>query len=291
VRRFQDMLDKPELDEVIAAGNKERMLGYTACAMSESVYTQDFETSNEILKRCAHGGLPQAHRELARRYYEGMFLPLNVKEGFAHIHAEAELGSGPAMRMLGDIYSTGRSDYCAYGPTGPVDEAQSLLWYRRAADASDTYASEKVADILRADRMARDCSREELREIESRYKAAASYFKWGTMYCTDKKSASADEIREALRLYHTGRLHAHKAIAAQCADILISWGEAIPEPKRKDECITATEVVLTPIAIWLWSIVGTALLGLFIAINAITIPIAIGGGIIYLVWQFIKKSK
>jgi hypothetical protein len=80
-------------------------------------------------------------------------------------------------------------------------------------------------------------------------------------------------------------------VVTQCTEILASWGENISEPKGKPDGVTATEVIIAPIALYVWFIVGTGLLGVFIAISAVTIPLLIGGGIIYLIWQLLKKNR
>lgn len=281
----------PGVEEAIASGQKNRLIGCHAIAVS--LKGSDPETSNKILFKLIEAGYPDAHRELFQRFLKGDSLPVDHAKALSHLVAWAESGSASGMFLLGAEYQCGTESRRDGVALVEYDIEEAKKWYRRSADLDYSLSAKKLADLLLDGRRARDCTQKELEDIEKYYIKAGEYFTLGSVYCTDKDSpdCSSEEIRKAKQWYERGRKTGMRSYQCEeCTEILRKWDE--PEyVQPRDNSLTATEIVAAPIALWLWGIIGTFLLGVVVSINAVTIPLLIGGAIIYGIYKLVKSNR
>ncbi|OMG56603.1 hypothetical protein BJN45_03030 [Azonexus hydrophilus] len=279
------------VENAIATGEKGRLEGCYAAAIS--LKAKDPDLSNKILFRLLEGGYQDVNRELFERYLNGDSLPVDHAKALSHLVAWAESGSAPGMFLLGEAY-----EHCGESRRDGVklvehDIEEAKKWYRRSAELDYSLSAKKLADLLLDGRRARDCTQKELEDIEKYYIKAGEYFTLGNIYCSDKHSpdCTPEELLKAKQWYAVGRKTGMGSFQCQeCTEILRKWDEPEYVPPR-DNSITATEVIVAPIALWLWGAIGTALLGVVMAINAVTIPLLIGGAIVYGLYKLFKSSR
>jgi len=290
---FAYLLESDEFKQA-TLGNKEMQMRILSL-LGDDLRNNDPKTWGLMLTALVDAGTPVAHLMLSKLYLEGdPAFGADTEKALHHLTMSADLGDVSTMAQLGAEYEGLARGYS--GATGgyPIeinfDEAKK--WYRRASDLGNSWASEALADLLLAGRRARDCSREELAEIEALYKNKASgcHFKLGSMYCVDKNGGDCteEEVVTAKRWYLTGG-GSKFSPCKKCTDILRLWGEVELVPRPKADPWTMTEVSLSAFALIFWGVVGTFLAGVAVAITSVTLPLIIGGAIIYGIYRWFKS--
>ena len=290
--KYANWIEDNGLDKAIASGDNNLLMGNLAFAIS--IKDVDSETSNKVLMALADANMPEAHIQLYKRYGSGDSLPQDRDKALAHLVSAAELGDKSAMAQVAAEYQQEGS----YFQKGPIlvdinlDEAKR--WHRRAAESGNTWSCEKLADLLLDGRMARDCSREDLKEIESLYLRAGKYFKLGSIYCTDKFSGdfSENEVNTARKWYGEGRTTPRRdAESKECNEILRRWGEPDLAAQQPKNSISLMEILLAPVALVLWSVIGITLLGLALSISAVTFPAILIGAVVLVIYKAFRARQ
>ncbi len=247
-------------------------------------WTQRRWLSIDKLLSLAIEGYRDAYFELSLRYELGIEVKVDREKAIYYLKKSATEQCGAALMRLVNEYRDG----------GSLFDKDPVEWMRRLHEAADSgifAAFEQLAEIKLAGRRARDCSVEELREIEDLYARAEKFYKAGSMYCTDKESpeCSDEEVSKAREWYHKGVSPIKSANCDKCAAILKSWGELSSPTQPVEESISLMELLITPFALVLWSGIGTALLGVVLSINAVTIPLLIGGSVVVALYRVFKR--
>ncbi|PWF49400.1 tetratricopeptide repeat protein [Massilia glaciei] len=281
------------MDGAIASGDKSLLMGKLAFAIS--IKDMDSDTSNKVLVVLANAGMAEAHIQLYKRYGSGDTLPNDCKKALFHLTAAAELGDSDAMAQVAAEYHQ-RECYMRKGPIlTNIDLDEARKWYRKASESGNAWSSEMLADMLINERKARDCSRDELKEIEGLYIKAGKFFKLGNIYCTSThtNNCSVEEMEAARKWYLRGRASkGNDAERQACTEVLRSLGEPDLHDRRPENSQTSLiEILLAPVALLIWSSIGMALLGLVLSINAITLPLIIIGAIVFGVFRAFRKNS
>lgn len=279
------------VENAIATGEKGRLEGCYAAAIS--IKAKDPDLSNKILFRLLEAGYQDVNRELFERYLNGDSLPVDHAKALSHLIAWAESGSAAGMFLLGEAYEHSGESRRNGLALVEYDIEEAKKWYQRSAELNYSLSAKKLADLLLEGRRARDCTLKELEDIEKYYIKAGEYFTLGSIFCSDKDSidCTPEEIRKAKQWYEMGRKTRMRSFQCdECTEILRKWNEPEYAP-TKDNSITATEVIVAPIAVWLWGSIGTALLGIAMGINSVTIPLLIGGAAVFGLYKLLKSSR
>lgn len=221
--------------------------------------------------------------ELSLRYELGIETPVNLKMALFHLEKAAEKNIGAAQMRLVTEYRDG----------GGLVERDPVEWMKRlqgAADMGIFAAFEQLAELKRAGRLARDCSAEELSEIEGLYARAESFYRAGSMYCTSKdaEQCSDEELRKAREWYRKGLNLEGTGGCPKCVEILKSWGE-LKIAEKPSESKSITHLLIAPFALMIWAIIGTALLGVILSISAVTFPLIIGLSVIAALYKALRR--
>lgn len=227
---------------------------------------------NQELEGVPSRRMVEAHLELSLRYELGVDVPLDLKKALFYLKKAAEVSGAAKMRLI--------TEYRDGGCLVEKDTAEWLRQLQGAADLGIMNALKQLAELKRAGRLARDCTAEELTEIEEHYARAESFYSAGSMYCTDKDSGqcSAEEINKAREWYLKGLDSRTTHPCPNCVAVLKSWGELSSTETVKEsvkESMSTTEFMLAPFVLLIWSVIGTALLGVILSINAVTLPLVI----------------
>lgn len=223
-----------------------------------------------------------AYFELALRNEFGIEVPIDRARALFYLEKAAENNGAAQMRLVTE-----------YRDGGGLVEKDAAEWMRRLQGAADTgifVASEQLAEMKRAGRRARDCSAEEVSEIERLYARAESFYKAGSMYCTDKDSeqCSDEEVNKAREWYLKGLNSNTTGDCPNCVAVLRGWGE-LSNSVALNQSIGTKELLAVPFAWLIWTIVGTALLGVVLSISAVTLPLVIGLSVIVALYRAFKR--
>ncbi|MGA8610969.1 MAG: caspase family protein [Xanthobacteraceae bacterium] len=111
---------------------------------------RDFVQAAEWFAKSAEGGLVSAMVEYGYALTHGLGTNLNPRRGIEWLQQAAEAGSLRAKFYLGSTYYYGV--YCGQTPAPcapiPIDRDLALLWYSRVAEAGDSIAEARVAQIM-----------------------------------------------------------------------------------------------------------------------------------------------
>lgn len=206
------------------------------------------------------------------------------------LESAADGGSVRAMMMLCDHYD-GRRD------PADADPAKALQCLRRAADLGNETGAECLADRLVAGRSAEQCTPEEVAEIERLYQethyTSNSYYKLAMFHSQGKQSEdyASDEYRKAVGWLRKGKQR-HEGGGKKCAEQLTAWGLDVPAKGAAPKSNEAKWAwVILPFTIALWAAIGSGLLAVANAINAVTIPIILVIAVIAAVISFFKRKR
>ncbi|MDO7900668.1 tetratricopeptide repeat protein [Pseudomonas sp. K1(2024)] len=206
------------------------------------------------------------------------------------LESAADSGSVRAMLMLCDHYD-GRRD------PADADPAKALHCLRRAADLGNETGAESLADRLVAGRSAEQCTPEEVAEIERLYQethyTSNSYYKLAMFHSQGKQSNdyAGDEYRKAVTWLRKGKQR-HEAGGKKCAEQLTAWGLDVPAKGAAPNSNEAKWAwIILPFSIALWAAIGSGLLAVANAINAVTIPLILIIAVIAAVISFFKRKR
>jgi len=206
------------------------------------------------------------------------------------LESAADGGSVRAMLMLCDHYD-GRRD------PADADPAKALQCLRRAADLGNETGAECLADRLVAGRSAEQCTPEEVAEIERLYQethyTSNSYYKLAMFHSQGKQSNdyASDEYRKAVGWLRKGKQR-HEGGGKKCAEQLTAWGLDVPAKGAAPKSNEAKWAwVILPFTIALWAAIGSGLLAVANAINAVTIPLILIIAVIAAVISFFKRKR
>ncbi|MCT4497991.1 sel1 repeat family protein [Pseudomonas sivasensis] len=249
-------------------------------------------TASELLKTLADAGLDAARVTLANELISGAHIPQNLDEAYRQLTLAAENGSILAMLILSDWH--GNNPRTLHSQP---DRARELHWLRQAADLGNETACLVLGDRLVDGRVAESCSQAEIDEIEKYYQGAHytseafyklarfhSDGKQGTDYTRDAYSKAKMWLRRGKDRHFTG--------GKSCADLLLKWGLLVEEKEVKvSPASSVGAFVIVIVSLVFWSIVGTGLLAMANAINAVTVPLIIIGCIAVLGFRLFSKRK
>ena len=258
-----------QLGDFIRAGNKD------AVGLLEALVAANKERAKIIL---------------AELLAKGDGIEQDCRRSIELLGSAADSGSVRAMLMLCDHYD-GRRD------PADTDPEKALHCLRRAADLGNETGAECLADRLVNGRCAEQCTPEEVAEIERLYQASHytsnSYYKLAMLHSQGKQSIdyAGEEYREAVAWLRKGKRR-HEGGGKKCAEQLVAWGldglnrKAAP---KSNEAKWAW--VILPFTIVIWAVIGSGLLAVANAINAVTIPIILAIAVIMAVVSFFKRKR
>lgn len=223
-----------------------------------------------------------AYFELSLRYELGIELPASREEALFYLKKAAEKIGAAQVRLV--------TEYRDGGHLVEKDPAEWMTRLQEAAATGINAACDQLAELKRAGRRARDCSAAELNEIEALFARAESFYRAGSMYCTDKNSpqCSNEEVTKAREWYRKGINRTSRHDCPDCVGVLRSWGE-LSSTEAPSKSISTTELVIAPFALLIWSIIGTALLGIVLSINSVTIPLVIALSVVAAIYRAFKR--
>lgn len=206
------------------------------------------------------------------------------------LESAADTGSVHAMFVLCDHYD-GRQN------PADADPEKALQYLRRAADLGNETGAESLADRIVAGRAAEQCTPEEVAEIERLYEASHytsnSYYKLAMFHSQGKQSNdyAGDEYRKAVTWLRKGKQR-HEAGGKKCAEQLTAWGLDVPAQGAAPKSNEAKWAwIILPFSIALWAAIGSGLLAVANAINAVTIPLILIIAVIAAVISFFKRKR
>lgn len=212
------------------------------------------------------------------------------ERSIALLESAADAGSVHAMFVLCDHYD-GRQN------PADADPAKALQYLRRAADLGSETGAESLADRLVAGRTAEQCTPEEVAEIERLYEASHytsnSYYKLAMFHSQGKQSKdyAGDEYRKAVTWLRKGKQR-HEGGGKKCAEQLTAWGLDVPAQGAAPKSNEAKWAwIILPFTIALWAAIGSGLLAVANAINAVTIPLILIIAVIAAVISFFKRKR
>lgn len=206
------------------------------------------------------------------------------------LESAADAGSVHAMFVLCDHYD-GRQN------PADADPEKALQYLRRAADLGNETSAESLADRIVAGRAAEQCTPEEVVEIEQLYEASHytsnSYYKLAMFHSQGKQSNdyAGDEYRKAVTWLRKGKQR-HEGGGKKCAEQLTAWGLDVPAKGAAPKSNEAKWAwIILPFTIALWAAIGSGLLAVANAINAVTIPLILIIAVIAAVISFFKRKR
>jgi TPR repeat protein len=277
----------------------------------------DPERSNQDLREIANAGeygAAHAHIELSNRYARGDSVPRDTAKALEHMTAAVEFGDTAAMCLLAFEYTREPhpADEFLGGQYVATDLQEALRLYRRAAALGDVQAQTSLADLLRAGRFAKDCSAEEVDEITRNYESAGEWAYLGGFFCENTSAPGFPKVHveEALRCYRRGR----EADIEWCTRKLQEWEDAQssehnstlmldshpalsvsavrpPVASNSPRKWTLMGVLLTPVALVLWAIIGTTVLGFLVFVQSVTGPVFLGLAVLYGAFRALSRKK
>lgn len=239
--------------------------------------------------------LVEAHKErakivLADLLAKGDGIEQDCQRSIKLLESAADDGSVRAMFMLCDHYD---------GRRNPADAAPEKVLHllRRAANLGDETGAECLADRLVAGRSAEQCTPEEVAEIERLYQASHytsnSYYKLAMFHSQGKQSTdfAGDEYRKAVTWLRKGKQR-HEGGGKKCAEHLVAWrldGLNKEDAPKSNEAKWAW--IILPFTLAMWAVIGSGLLAVANAINAVTIPLVLAIAVIAAVFSFFKRKR
>ncbi|MCK8687745.1 tetratricopeptide repeat protein [Pseudomonas umsongensis] len=280
-----------EVQKAVANGTVDDLPVHFSVVLKHAIAAGSSDAA-ELLKTLADAGLNAARVTLANELISGLHLSQDLEEAYRHLTLAAENDSILAMLILSDWH--GNNPRTLHRQS---DRTKELYWLRRAADLGDTTGSESLADRLVAGRVAESCSQVEIDEIEKYYQGAhhtsEAFYKLARFHSDGKHGTdyTSDEYSKARKWLHRGK-DRHLTGGKSCADLLSKWGLLAEKKELKaSPASSVAAIVIVIVSLVFWSVVGTGLLAMANAINAVTVPLVIIGCIVALGFRFFGKRK
>lgn len=243
-----------------------------------------------LLEAMAAAKKERAQIILAELLSKGEGIKPEAERAIALLESAADSGSVHALMVLCDHYEGRRN-------SEERDPEKVLLCLRRAADLGSESGAECLADRLVNGRSAEQCTSEEIAEIERLYQASHytsnSYFKLAMFHSRGKQSTDygSDEYRKAVDWLRKGKRR-HEGGGKKCAEQLLAWKLEGPNTEAFPKSNEAKWAwVILPFTIVIWAVIGSGLLAVANAINAITIPVILGIAGIAAISSFFKRKR
>jgi formylglycine-generating enzyme required for sulfatase activity/TPR repeat protein len=134
------------IQQVAGSGNAEAQFSLSLMYLLGIGVTQDFVESANWCRKAALQGLAPAQARLGQKYLDGSGVEKNPFEALNLYREAAEQGDALAQFSLGTLYFSGKSN-------GLEDNfAEAAKWYRKAADQGLTLAQVSLGDCYRLGR-------------------------------------------------------------------------------------------------------------------------------------------
>ena len=280
-----------EIHKAVANGTVEDLPVHFSAELKNAIAAGS-NIASEFLKTLADAGLNAARVTLANELISGSHLPQNLEEAYRQLTLAAENGSILAMLILSDWH--GNNPRTLHRQP---ERTRELHWLRRAADLGDPTACLILGDRLVDGRVAESCSQAEIDEIEKYYQGAhytsEAFYKLALFHSDGKQGTdyTSDEYSKARMWLHRGK-DRHLTGGKSCADLLSKWGLLAEEKEvEASPASSVGAIVIVIVSLVFWSVVGTGLLAMANAINAVTVPLVIIGCIVALGFRFFGKKK
>lgn len=237
------------------------------------------------------GHVPTVHLTLHDFYKRGWGVDADPGKSLWHLERAIDGGSITAQWFLGS-YLLGDE---ALAPVLPKDADRGLAILREVVNhptdhSSAALARGSAASYLIKNFTIHEVSRED-RELIDAYAADSTYIRsWDYVHlarfyagaATDNNYAGP-EYEKSRQLLIKGSESFHESARNACNEQLDAWGVRPLPPRPKTTAEKAVTVAKTTAAVggigaimWVWSIIGMALLAMTAMISAVTIPIILG---------------
>lgn len=264
-RRLPQVLQEADEEtrrQQLARSINEAMLWYARAAdlgHAEAASTLAFEYSfsdrpdgkTKAIKyycRAAELGLVAAYGPLASLYEDGSGEPEDRQLAIDRLRKASAMGHAQVTYRIGQIYNNGNAGVAP-------DKSEARKWFLLAAEQGEP----------------------------------AAYYDLALLHCSDvdSKNSSLEGRLEAEKLIRQGAALG----SSKCEDVVFSWEEQVrPRPvpaKRNSELPIWGQLLMFVPALYLWSIISAALLGIVFAVMSYTVPICIAGLVIHSIYKFV----
>lgn len=254
----------------------------------------------DLLKKMAETGHEKSLVFLGEIYLDGkihlrggILSDKNPDLGNSYLMKAAELGSTTAMlKLMSEHYVEG-------GELKYRDPEKALYWLKRAADKGCETASESWADHLANGRNAKNCTQQEIDEIEKYYQAAhyasPKYYKLARFHSDGVLSEdySSDEYKRARYWLNMGvRDSSHNCDREPCKELMHEWGiQEKPKKESTSNGMFILQVVAGGVGLVLYAVLGTFIVSATGSIMAVTVPTIAVGYILYKLGEFLFSKS
>jgi TPR repeat protein len=278
------------IENAVANGTVDDLPGHFSVELKHAIAAGSSEAL-DLLKTLADAGLGAARVTLANELTSGSHIPQDLEEAYNQLTLAAEDGSISAMLILSDWHGNNPRTLHRH-----PDRTKELYWLRRAANLENTTACESLADLLIDGRVAESCSQAEIEEIEKYYQGAhftsEAFYKLARFHSDGKQGTdyTSDEYSKARSWLLRGK-DRHLSGGKSCAELLKKWGLLAEKSEVKSSAAAGSGgVLIVIVTLVFWSAVGSGLLAMANAINAVTIPLLIIGCIAVTASRFFRKK-